>query len=175
MMSGAKVSERALPASLPDWLFIACSLSWGAALIHVSAAISHASESGLYALFFGLLAPIQLGWGLLICRSTSRRLLLAGCVLSLLVVAVWAMSRITGMPIGPAPWHPERVGLIDSLASADELMLVWMVSSFGRSDAPGRSGRSPVVGANVAGATQALGVVLIVLSSLALLGAGHVS
>ena len=35
---------------------MACGLSWGAALIHVSAAIGHVHESGLYVLFFALLA-----------------------------------------------------------------------------------------------------------------------
>jgi hypothetical protein len=179
-MSGADASERVLPATLPNWLFIACGLSWGAAVIHVSAAISHAGESGLYTLFFALLAPIQLGWGLLMCRSPSRRLLLAGCLLSLAVVVVWAMSRTFGMPIGPKPWHPEAVGLVDSLASLDELTIVLLAWSCGAGFGGGDGlGASPDRGWRAARAVRAgaqlLGVVLILLSSLALLAAGHAS
>jgi hypothetical protein len=170
MMGRPEASGRVLPATLPDWLFTACGLSCGAALIHVSAASSHLSESGLYAAFFAVLAPIQLGWGLLMCRAPSRRLLLAGCALSVAVVGVWAMSRTTGIPVGPEPWHPEGVGLIDSLATADELTIVLLAWSSGRAHAvPDRAGRW------LRGGAQALGVVLILLSSLALLSTGHAS
>jgi hypothetical protein len=169
-MSSTNASGRVLPATLPDWLFVACGLSWGAAMIHVSAAISHAGESGLYTLFFALLAPLQLGWGLLMCRSASRRLLLAGCALSLAVVGVWAMSRITGMPIGPEPWRPEPVGLVDSLATADELTIVLLAWCFSRSAVLPRGGRTVL-----RAGSQLLGVVLILLSSLALIATGHTS
>jgi hypothetical protein len=168
-MAHSRVATRVRPGTLPDWLFIACGLSWGAGMIHVSAAIDHASESGLYTLFFALLAPVQLAWGFLMCRSSSRRVLLAGCALSLIVVFVWAMSRTTGVPIGPQPWRPESVGLTDSLATADELMIVLLAWSFGRSAAARRGRSALAVGAEV------VGVMLILVSSLALLVAGHSS
>jgi hypothetical protein len=168
-MAHSRASARVQPATLPDWLFIACGLSWGAALIHVSAAIEHSGESALYAVFFALLAPVQLAWGFLLCRFASRRLLVAGCVLSLIVVFVWAMSRTTGVPVGPRPWHPEAVGLVDSLATADELMIVLLVWSFTRR-ATARGARTAL-----AAAAEVLGVMLILVSSLALLAAGHAS
>ncbi len=160
--SGA--ADGAAPAVLPDWLFIACGLSWGAGLIHVSAAVGHLHASQLYALCFALLAPLQLAWGFLVCRRCTARLLIAGVVLSLGVVSVWGLSRTLGLPIGPDPWRPEAVGLVDSIATADELTLclvVWIGVGRGRG----------VVGA----AAKAGAVVLIILSSMALLGAGHAS
>jgi hypothetical protein len=152
--------------AMPNWLFIACGLSWGAGLIHIGAAIGHADESGLYTLFFALLAPLQLGWGFLMCRRRSHGLVVLGLVLSLVVVAVWVMSRTTGMPVGPEPWHPERVGVIDAVATGDELVLALLIWSF----AWPRQGRlRSLVGA----AAKPCAIALIVLSSLSLLSAGH--
>jgi hypothetical protein len=154
-------------ATLPDWLFTACGLSWGAALIHISAAIGHVHESGLYVLFFALLAPTQLAWGFLVCRRSTRELLLAGAALSLLVGAVWLMSRTTGLPVGPEPWRPEAVGAVDAIATADELALALLVWLYGFSGLRGRAARALGVGARVGG------IALVILSSLALLAAGH--
>jgi hypothetical protein len=154
-------------ATLPDWLFTACGLSWGAALIHISAAIGHVHESGLYVLFFALLAPTQLAWGFLVCRRSTRELLLAGAALSLLVAAVWLISRTTGLPVGPEPWRPEAVGAVDAIATADELALALLVWLYGFSRLRGRAARALGVGARVGG------IALVILSSLALLAAGH--
>jgi hypothetical protein len=54
----------------------------------------------------------------------SRRLLVAGIVLSGGIIGVWAMSRIWGVPIGPEAWTPETVGLADGLSSAFEAGIV---------------------------------------------------
>jgi len=160
-------SSGAAATTLPDWLFMACGLSWGAALIHISAAIGHVHESGLYVLFFALLAPTQLAWGFLVCRRQTRELLLAGVALSLLVATVWLMSRTTGLPVGPEPWHPEAVGAVDAIATADELGLALLVWLYGFSGLHGRAVRALGVGAKVGA------LALVVLSSLALLAAGH--
>jgi hypothetical protein len=169
-VNGPEQSGRAVAASpIPDWLFTACGLSWGAGLIHISAAIGHVHESGLYVLFFALLAPTQLAWGFAACRRSSRALLLGGAALSLLVAAVWAMSRTTGLPVGPEPWRPEAVGAVDVIATADELVLALLVWLYGFSRLSGRVLRTVGVGA------KAVGVVLVVLSSFALLAAGHSS
>ena len=166
-MSDSGSSRGAVVATLPDWLFTACGLSWGAALIHISAAIGHVHESGLYVLFFALLAPTQLAWGFLVCRRSTRELLLAGAALSLLVAAVWLMSRTTGLPVGPEPWRPEAVGAVDAIATADELALTLLVWLYGFSGLRGRAVTALGVGARVGG------IALVILSSLALLAAGH--
>jgi hypothetical protein len=169
-VSDPEQSGRAVAASpIPDWLFTACGLSWGAGLIHVSAAIGHVRESGLYVVFFALLAPTQLAWGFAACRRRPRGLLLAGAALSVLVAAVWAMSRTTGLPVGPEPWRPEDVGAVDVIATADELVLALLIWLYGFSRLHGRPLRTIGVGAKSAG------ILLVILSSFALLAAGHTS
>jgi hypothetical protein len=103
------------------------------------------------------------------CRRRSRGLLPAGAALSLLVAAVRAMSRTTGLPVGPEPWRPEDVGAVDAIATADELVLALLVWLYGFSGLRGRPLRTLGVGAKTAG------VVLVILSSFALLAAGHTS
>ena len=150
---------------LDDRLLIACGLAWAAGLIHVLAAVQHVSEYVPFAVFFELLALAQFGWGVAIYRSASRRLLALGAAASLLVVAVWVVSRTAGVPLGPAPWTPEPVGLLDTVASADELVLALLVL-FQLRPWNGRAARA--VGVFAAGA----GLCLILLSSLSLMG-GH--
>jgi hypothetical protein len=148
-------------------VFIACGLAWCASLIHVQAAIEHLNESALYAVFFALLAPLQFIWGLAVCRRPARPLLRAGAVLSLFVAGLWLMSRTTGLPIGPAHWHSERVGVADSLATADEVVTAFLClrpSGFGVTGFLQRGSRHVVA---------AGGLCLILLSSLALAVLGH--
>jgi hypothetical protein len=144
--------------AIDDRLLVACGLSVGAGLIHVVAAVQHVEESVLQALFFEALAAAQLLWAIAVYRSPGRRLLTAGAAASVLVVALWLTSRTTGLP---GAWTPEPVGVIDSVASADELVLALLVVS----QAAAVAWRRLLSGA---------GVWLIMLSSLALLGAEHV-
>ncbi|MEA2398418.1 MAG: hypothetical protein QOK25_1974 [Thermoleophilaceae bacterium] len=108
---------------LNDRLFLACGLAWGASVIHVEAAIEHLQEFALFSVFFALLAATQLLWGILLYRSPGRKLLIAGAVMSLAVVALWLVSRTSGLPIGPAPGTAERFGALDSVATGDEAVL----------------------------------------------------
>jgi hypothetical protein len=148
-------------------LYIACGLAWGAAVIHIEATIEHADEYVLYAVFFALLAPAQFAWGLLACRRPRPRLLAIGAIGCLLVVAVWVMSRTTGMPIGPdGAWTPEPIGAIDAIATGDELLIAVLVGSYLWLP-PGR------LAERVSRATVAIGLALITLNSLALMIAGH--
>jgi hypothetical protein len=140
--------------TLEDRLFVACGLAWAAGLIHIEAAIEHSDESVLYVVLFALLAATQLGWGVALYRG--RRVLAAGVVLCLGVVVVWALSRTTGLPIGPDPWQAEPVGAADLIATADEVAIVLLALSR-------RGGRLVTAG----------GTALILLSSIVLMLAGH--
>ncbi len=153
---------------LDDRLFLACALAWGAGVIHVAAAVSHLDEFVLFAVFFEVLAVAQFAWGVALYRAPSRRLLLWGAIGSLVVVALWTVSRTAGLPIGPSPWRPEAIGLLDSLASADEIALAAMV--FWRIRATSARPWERRV-ENVV-AVVALGLLL--MSSLALVAGGHV-
>jgi hypothetical protein len=110
-------------------------------------------EAGL----FELSACAQLIWGIAVYRGASRTVLLAGVAGNLAIVAVWILSRTTGLPIGPTPGDPEAVGLIDTVASCDEVLLSALVGLH-LIDAPRRR------------LVSALALGLLLLSSLAVLG-----
>jgi hypothetical protein len=142
-------------------LLIACGLSWSAGLIHVKAGIDHLHEHVLVSAAFGLLAAAQLVWGIAQYRRPTRGLLAAGAALSVVVVALWGMSRAAGLPLGPDRWSPEPVGALDSVASADEVVLALLASLHLRA------------GRGVAPLAAAAGMCLILLSSLLVALGGH--
>ncbi len=150
-----------------DRLLLISGLASGAGLIHVLAAVEHVHEYGLYAIFFALLAPAQVAWSIAAYRTGSRRLLLAGAVASLLIALLWGFSRTTGLPIGPDPWTPEAIGTLDVTATANELVLACLIAGRLRSSRPSKS-RDLIDRAAVA-----LGVVLLLTTSLVLVGPGH--
>jgi hypothetical protein len=145
-------------------LLIACGLSWSAGLIHVKAGIDHLHEHVLVSAAFGLLAAAQLVWGIALYRRPTRGLLAAGAALSLVVVALWGMSRSAGLPLGPDRWSPEPVGALDSVASADEVVLALLAFLHLRAG-PAARGVAPLA--------AAAGMCLILLSSLLVALGGH--
>ncbi|HEX2090712.1 MAG TPA: hypothetical protein VHI54_12445 [Actinomycetota bacterium] len=84
-----------------------------------------------------------------------------------MILAVWALSRTTGLPIGPVAWTPEPIGLLDSLATGYQaVVLAGSMYSFTRS--PIREFGAPLQ----PGSRSA--IVVYVLPALAfLLGGGH--
>jgi hypothetical protein len=82
-------------------------------------------------------------------------------------VLLWIVSRTVGLPIGPERWTPESVGAIDSIASADELVLSLLVMF--QLQAPNVR-TAAVAGRRI---VTAAGLWLIMLSSLALIAGGH--
>jgi hypothetical protein len=148
-------------------VLLICGLAWSSGLIHVQAAVDHLDESKLYALLFIVLAVAQVGWGIALYRSSRPGLLMAGVIVSLGVLGVWILSRTSGLPIGPAPGSPEEVGVLDALASADEIALVCLAALQLRSPGIDRLGRG-------SGSLLRAGVVcLIFASSLVLAGGIH--
>ena len=99
-------------------------LSGVAAGIHVGVAPEHFAEWWGFGLFFVLCAEVQLGWALLLGRAGGNRILAVGLVGSLFLVAVWALSRTSGMPFGPEPGVPEEIGVPDLASVALELVTV---------------------------------------------------
>jgi hypothetical protein len=164
-LTGGSNPAAARP-KLDDRLFIACGLAWITGLIHALAAIQHLDEYALYAVFFILLSITQCAWGVAVYRAPSRKLLSAGATLSLAVVALWIISRTSGLPIGPEHWTPEPVGPLDSIATANELVLALLIFFQLRSKAPG------VLARRCSRLTTATALCLILLSCLAFIG-GH--
>jgi hypothetical protein len=158
-------SGRSLAApQLAGALLIACGLSWSAGLIHVKAGIDHLHEHVLVSVAFGLVAAAQLVWGIAVYRRPTRGLLAAGAALSVVVVALWAMSRVAGLPVGAGRFSPEPVGALDAVASADEVVLALLALLHLRAG-PAARGVAPLA--------AAAGMCLILLSALLVAGGGH--
>jgi hypothetical protein len=163
------LESSAGPARLEDALFLASGLAWAAGVIHLEVAIPHFSEFALFGAFFVCLGIAQFLLGIAIYRRPMRGVLLVGAGISLAVAGLWVASRTVGLPIGPEPWTAEPVGVLDSLATADELLLALIVAW--RLGGAGAGGLRRGVGY----ATTVTGSFLIMLNAAALtLGSGHV-
>ena len=110
-----------LRRGLPVPLVVASTAAAGSALVHFAVAPEHFAEWWGFGLFFVLCGEVQLGWALLLGRTRSNRMLAIGIAGSLALVAVWALSRTTGLPFGPGPGVPEEIGLPDVVSVVLEL------------------------------------------------------
>jgi hypothetical protein len=98
--------------------------------LHAKALADHASHYWLFGVFFGILTCWQTGWGARAYRARlSRRALVTGAWVNVWVVLVWLISRTVGMPIGPWSGEAEAIGVIDAMASIDELAIAVLVAS----------------------------------------------
>ena len=104
-------------------------LAAAAGAFHVLATVEHFAESVFYGVFFAVAATGQLAWAAWIYRRPhpGPRSLTVGAAGNLAVVAVWIWSRITGVPVGPEAGIAETVGLIDVMATVNELAIVALV------------------------------------------------
>jgi hypothetical protein len=114
-------------------------LSAGAAAIHFAVVKMHFDEYTLFGIFFVGAGVAQLAWGLWLVVRPSRPLLVLGALGNALIVALWGVDRIWGLPLGPEHWKPEPVGFGDGVTAAFELLLVT-----GCIAVLGRGGRRPM-------------------------------
>ena len=112
-----------LPTARGRTALLLGALAWASGIIHAQASAAHLAEWPLAALFFGALAAAQFGVGAVIWARPSARVLRVAAVGSLLVVALWVLSRTAGVPFGPDINRPEVPGIPDVLATVDELLL----------------------------------------------------
>lgn len=95
----------------------------GAGVIHLSVLPEHLSEWWLYAVFFAAsgLAQVSLaGWYLL--GGPGRRVSLGVAVATLGIVAMWLVTRTSGLPFGPDAGSPEAWGVADVVCSGLEVI-----------------------------------------------------
>ena len=123
-----------------DALVAVALLSAGAAVIHATVIQAHLREWWLYGTFFVAAATLQLIWTVLVLRRPSRTLLVVGAIGNATVVVLWLVTRVTGLPVGPEPWTPESIGLLDVAASIFEVVLaVTVVMMLRRGAVPERT------------------------------------
>jgi hypothetical protein len=109
---------------LPTAALVGAALSAGAGVIHAIVIPSHLTEAVLYGAFFAGLAVAQLGWAVLLVVRPKPWVLAAGIAGNLGVVALWAVTRTAGIPIGVAAGQREAVGALDMTCGLLELGVV---------------------------------------------------
>ncbi|MEU5994320.1 hypothetical protein ABZ806_35565 [Spirillospora sp. NPDC047418] len=95
-----------------------------AALIHYAVVPEHLSEWWAYAIFFSAIGMFQLIWAVLVHTGEERPVLLSGLAVNAGVLALWAVSRTSGLPFGPESGEAEAVGVLDVLSGVAELVLI---------------------------------------------------
>jgi hypothetical protein len=107
-----------------DGLWVLAAASAVAGLIHLSVAGPHLREWWAFGAFFIGAGAAQLAWALLVSVRPSRRLLVLGLAGNAAVIALWALSRTAGLPLGPEAGTAEAATSIDLAATALELAIV---------------------------------------------------
>lgn len=125
LLGGPRARQHQPPASRLDGRLAALiALSAGAGTIHLAVAAAHLHEYWLFGAFFAALGTAQAAWAILAAiHGPSQRLLIAATG-NAAVVALWAASRTTGLPLGPHPGTPETLGFPDITATLFEAVLV---------------------------------------------------
>lgn len=108
-----------------DVAYVAALLVLVSSGIHAVEIRPHFEEYWLYGAFFTIATVAQVAWAALVYRGhVTARVLVAGAVGNVALIAVWAISRMVGVP-GDGP---EAVGVLDVLATLDELAAVVLVA-----------------------------------------------
>lgn len=124
---------------LPLW---AASLTIETGLLHLIACSDHFREWWGYGVFFLVVALCQIVGGAALLVKSSRGLYLTGIVGMAIVLAVWAVSRTVGVPIGPEGVGPEPIGLLDGACTLLEVTVICFLLRLLRHPSP-----APLVGA----------------------------
>jgi hypothetical protein len=103
---------------------LAALLALVAGVIHLLVAPEHFAEGAAVGAFMVVAGAAQVAAGALLWLRPSRPLMVAALAGTLGILAVYAASRTTGLPIGPTPWVPERVGTIDLASKVTEVEFV---------------------------------------------------
>jgi hypothetical protein len=123
--------RRILQTHQPTWR--ARRLGWPAATaactviaasVHLDVIGEHFQESAWYGSFFLGLTVAQLTFAACVVARPSRALIRAGALASIAVILLWAATRTTGIPLGPAAGQTEPVGVLDVTATLAELATV---------------------------------------------------
>jgi hypothetical protein len=114
----ASSGRRWLAAGALRWL--AALLVLGSAAIHFAVVPEHLREYVPFGLFFVAAGLAQLALAAAILVAPRRQVLLAGAAGTVAIIALWAVSRTAGVPVGPTPWEPEAPGAADILCTTLE-------------------------------------------------------
>jgi hypothetical protein len=114
------VGHEPAPRSVALWVAAAGLVIAG--VIHACVAPAQFREFVPFGLFFVVLAVTQLIVAVALLRRPDHRTVGYVALGSVAVVALWLVSRSTGLPVGPEPWVPMTYGVGDVVASCAELV-----------------------------------------------------
>lgn len=143
-------------------------LSLGAAAIHFAVISEHFAEWWAAGAFFIATGWFQAFWAVVLAVRRNRPVAVTGALVNGAIVAVWLVSRTTGLPFGPDAGSPEAVGLADVTATLFEAGIV-----LGAAVLAGVGGRSVrrmrmnVAPAAVWGTVVAVAIVVLTCAALA--------
>jgi hypothetical protein len=98
--------------------------SAGAGVIHFLVTPEHFEEFLLFGLFFLVLGAFQVLWAGGMLAKPNTFVLLAGVVVSAVVIGIWVLSRTAGLPMGPEAGEAEAAALPDILSTVLEGVIV---------------------------------------------------
>src|SRR5436190_7852508 len=107
----------------PAWCLLAALLT-GAGAIHLAMVPSHAQEWTAEGVAFALAAWLQIGLAVALIATASLRAVRWAVAVNLVFIAVWAVSRTSGLPVGPEAWERHPVSAIDVTCVVFEAMMV---------------------------------------------------
>lgn len=133
ILVGAALLSRSRNVAAPVVLFSAA-----AGFVHAVVTPEHFGEDlavGLFtlAVTLGQMAVVVAG-----LHRPSRALWASAAAGNTVVLAIWALSRTTGLPVGPAPGTPEVIGLLDLACAAYEFAIVAGALALATNGAVGR-------------------------------------
>jgi hypothetical protein len=99
-------------------------LSVGAAAIHFAVVFEHFAEYALYGVFFLVISWAQVIWPAVLLWRPSRLWLWLGAAGNAIVIAVYVLSRTSGLPFGPDLHNPESVGALDVVSCVLEFGVI---------------------------------------------------
>jgi hypothetical protein len=116
-----------------------------AGAIHIEQAKPHLEEWVAAAGFFIALGTLQVALGVLVARGL-RLVVWPAILISLASIALWAVSRTAGLPLGPERGIPEAVGMADLVTKSFEIAAVVAMALVWGQRAGGRSVTRPIAG-----------------------------
>jgi FtsP/CotA-like multicopper oxidase with cupredoxin domain len=112
-------------------LYSAALLTLGTAAIHFVVAPPHLREYAPFGVFFLAVACAQVIYAVELLLRPTRGLALLMAAGSGTLVALWFVSRTSGLPFGPLPGTPEPIGMTDIICVVLETLAALLFAAFG--------------------------------------------
>jgi hypothetical protein len=120
---------RSAGRKLPLAAIVAAGLSLAAALVHLWAAPAHLAEWWGFGFAFVAMGWIQGLYVPLLLHRPNQRIAVLGIFINLAIIALYVISRTSGLPLGPHAGEAELAGALDMSATALEVGAIIVLTS----------------------------------------------